>query len=46
MNRTFWWVALVVGGVGLMLALAKVFAPTPSAPLNASGYTYPSTSGA
>jgi hypothetical protein len=45
MNRTFLWIALAAGVVGILAAIWWAVGKG-TAPLNASGYTYPSTTGA
>ena len=40
-----WWVVLIAGVIAVLIALFNGN-PTVQAPLNASGYTYPSSPGA
>lgn len=43
--KIIWWIVIAVGVAAILMQLTKAKTPGP-APLNASGYTYPSTPGA
>lgn len=43
--RVIWWLAIGLGVLAILVQLTKSQTPA-TAPLNASGYTYPSTPGA
>lgn len=44
--RIVWYVVIAAGVIALVWALRNAFSGTTPAPLNASGYTYPSSPGA
>jgi hypothetical protein len=44
--KYIWWLVIGAGILAIVYTLMNWGKPASSAPLNASGYTYPSTSGA